>query len=250
MSSPVALGSRYERYALIYDHDRSRLGHEALGLVERGIDALYASDPDEAHLLALQESGRIGALVVQGSLAVDELDTLLERIGPQLWAGPASVVVVGPPTDRGALRALQDRSLSWALREPYDAAEFRFVVSAALATDDKLEPRSGLRVPVSLPIGLTADGAARAGVVRNLSVGGAYVALAPPIAPGVAIELSLGIGDHRIATGATVVYAQSDDVSGRAVQEPGMGIAFRGLGSSDHGVLEGFIRERTQSFRL
>jgi len=250
VSSPVVLATRYERYALIYDPDRSRLGSEALGLVERGVDPLYASDPDEAHLLALQETGRLGALVVQGSLPLAELDALLERIGAQLWAGPASVVVVGPPTDRSALRALRDRALSWGLREPYDAAEFRFVVSAALATDDKLEPRTGLRVPVSLPIAVTFDESSRSGFVKNLSIGGAYIALAAPAAPGASIDFSLGLGDHQLTASATVVYCQDAGAQGRAVQEPGMGVAFRGIGTADRALLEGFIRERTDSFRL
>jgi hypothetical protein len=159
-------------------------------------------------------------------------------------------VIVGPPSDRSALRALRDRSLSWGLREPYDAAEFRFVVSAALATEDKLEPRNGLRVPVALPITITHEGEASPGVVRNLSIGGAYVALAPPAAPGSAIDLELGLGDHRFAAGATVVYRQEAGALGRAVQEPGMGIALRGVSEADRAILAGFIRERVESFRL
>lgn len=251
MATPAALASRYERYALIYDPGRSRLGSEALGLVERGIDPLYASDPDEAHLLALQEAGRLGALVVQGHLPLPELDALLARITPQLWAGLAAVVVVGPPVERDALRSLRDRSLAWGLREPYDAAEFRFVVSAALSTEDKLEPRSGLRVPVALPAAVTlADGAAEPGVVRNLSVGGAYLALSQPAAPGSALGLDLGLGDHALAVAAHVVYRQEGGASGRAVREAGMGVAFRDIAPADRSVLEGFIRERVDSFRL
>ena len=185
MSSGPAFQSRYERYALIFDPTQaSRLGAEALGLVERGIDPLYANDVDEVHLMALQETGRVGALVVPGALSLATLDVLIDRIAPQLWAGARSVVVVGPPDDRAALRELEDRGISWVLREPYDASEFRFVVAAALATEDKLDPRGGLRVPLTIAISVRHGAAAAEGLVRNLSIGGAYVALATSAAAG------------------------------------------------------------------
>lgn len=251
MSSGPALQSRYERYALIFDPTQaSRLGAEALGLVERGIDPLYASDLDEAHLMALQETGRVGSLVVPGLLALETVDVLIDRIAPQLWAGARSIVVVGPPDDRAALRALRDRGISWVLREPYDASEFRFVVAAALATEDKLDPRGGLRVPLTIPVSVRQEEQAAEGLVRNLSIGGAYVSLPAPPSPGTAIRVSLPIGERQLETDAGVVYTQQPDVAGRAVREPGMGIAFRGLAEADRTALAEFIVERTNCFRL
>lgn len=250
MSSRPEPDARYERYALIFDPDHSRLGSEALGLVERGIDPLYAGDPDEAHLLALQETGRVGALIVPGTLPLELLDVLLDRITPQLWAGPAAVVVAGLPNDRSLLRALKDRSLSWVLREPYDAAEFRFVVSAALATEDKLEPRSGLRVPISLPVTIVHEGQLHPSFTRNLSVGGAYLALERPLAPGAQIEVAIGLGERTLALEATVVYAQTQSPRGRAERDAGMGVAFRGVDDGARSALAGFIQERVDSFRL
>jgi len=242
--------ARYERYALIFDPDHSRLGTEALGLVERGIDPLYASDPDEAHLLALQETGRVGALILPGTLPLALLDTLVDRISPQLWAGTAAVVVVDPPADRALLRALRDRELSWLLREPYDAAEFRFVVAAALASEDKLDPRSGLRVPISMPVVVTIDGVRRDGFVRNVSIGGAYIALDAPPEAGTSIGLALDIGDRPLAVNASVAYRQTTGAAGRAVRESGMGVAFRGLDETERAAIAAFIGERIRSFRL
>lgn len=250
MSSRPEPDARYERYALIFDPDHSRLGSEALGLVERGIDPLYAGDPDEAHLLAIQETGRVGALIVPGTLSLDLLDVLLDRITPQLWAGPAAVVVAGPPDDRALLRALRDRSLSWVLREPYDAAEFRFVVSAALATEDKLEPRNGLRVPISLPVTIVHEGQLHSSFTRNLSVGGAYLALAHPFAPGTHIEAAIGLGERTLALHATVVYCQPQSARGRAERDAGMGVAFRGVDEAARAALAAFIQERVDSFKL
>lgn len=250
MSIGTGPAARYERYALIFDPDHSRLGTEALGLVERGIDPLYAGDPDEAHLLALQETGRVGALIVPGTLPLSLLDALVDRISPQLWAGTAAVVVVDPPADRALLRALRDRELSWLLREPYDAAEFRFVVAAALAAEDKLDPRSGLRVPISMPAVVTIDGVRRDGFVRNVSIGGAYVALEAPPEAGARIGLALDLGDRPLEVNATVAYCQATAAAGRAVRESGMGVAFRGLDEAERAAIAAFIGERIRSFRL
>jgi hypothetical protein len=251
VSSGPAFQSRYERYALIFDPTQaSRLGAEALGLVERGIDPLYANDVDEVHLMALQETGRVGALVVPGALSLATLDVLIDRIAPQLWAGARSVVVVGPPDGRAALRELKDRGISWVLREPYDASEFRFVVAAALATEDKLDPRGGLRVPLTIAISVRHGTDSAEGLVRNLSIGGAYVALATPPQPGSEIHVVLPIGDRSLETDATVVYTQRPDAAGRAVREPGMGIAFRGLAEAERTNVADFIVERTNCFRL
>lgn len=241
---------RYERYALIFDPSQSRLGSEAVGLVERGIDPLFAADADEAHLLALQEAGRVGALIVPGSLPLATLDSLLDRVAPQLWAGPAGVVIVGPPDERSALRALRDRGISWVLREPYDAAEFRFVVAAALATEDKLDPRGGLRAPISLAADVEVEGRLVPALIRNLSVGGAYVALPEVPAPGSLVGLEIALGDRRMSLRAAVVYTQGPDAGGRAIREGGMGVAFRGLGEADRSCIAAFIAERVCCFRL
>lgn len=242
--------TRYERYALIFDPSQSRLGREALGLVERGIDPLYASDADEAHLLALQETGRLGALIVPGALALETLDALIERVSPLLWAGPASIVVIGPPDERASLRALRDREIVWVLREPYDAAEFRFVVAAAFAAEDKLDPRSGLRAPISLPVRVEHDGRWSDAVIRNLSIGGAYVALESPPAPGASVAIELSLGDRPLAVRAGVVYTQAADAGGRAVSEGGMGVAFRGVEDAERACIAAFIGERIGCFRL
>ena len=250
MSSTPEAAVRYDRYALILDPERSRLGIEAVGLVDRGIDPLYAADPHEALLLARQESHRLGALVVPGSLSKATFDAVVAKVAPELWAGAGAIVVVGPPTDRAALRALCDRGIRWALREPYDAAEFRFVVSAAFATDDSLDARRGLRVPIHLPAGVEVADGDMDGMVRNLSVGGAFVALPSPPPPRTEIAVEFQLGERGFRCEATAVYRQPEGVPGRAIQEAGMGVAFRGAGEDDSKRLVEFLRERIGGFRL
>jgi hypothetical protein len=186
-------------------------------------------------------------LIVPGTLR-SPCSTLIDRISPQLWRA-------GRPSSSSIrrialLRALRDRDLSWLLREPYDAAEFRFVVAAALATDDKLDPRSGLRVPISMPVVVAVDGDRRDGFVRNLSIGGAYVALEAPPDAGASVRLALDLGDRPLEVSASVAYSQTTGATGRAVRESGMGVGVPGTRRSRTRRDRAFIGERIGSFRL
>lgn len=243
---------RYERFALILDPTGDQLGVEALGLLQRGIDPVYAKTVDEAVLLA-QEDERVGALVLPGTLPLETLDEVLARIAPQLWAGAGAVLFVAPPRDRALMRALRDRGIRWLLHHPYDAAELRFAVAAALATEDDLDPRSGLRVPIRLAatVGAVAgDDAARAACLRNLSIGGAYLALDDPPAVGDRAAIELSFGDRPLRATGRVAHRLATPLPGRSEREPGFGIAFDPLVEDAQRLLAEFIRERVNSFRL
>jgi len=244
--------SRYERFALILDPTGGHLGVEALGLIERGIDPLYAKTLDEAVLLA-QDDERVGALVVPGALPLEALDETLARLAPQLWAGAGAVLIVAPPRERARMRALRDRGIRWILYDPYDVTELRFAVAAALATEDDLDPRSGLRVPIRLAASVAsvpAGGAPREAWLRNLSVGGAYLALPDPPEVGDTVAVDVSFGDQPFHAVGRVAHRLAAPLPGRAEREPGVGIAFQPLGDAERRLLADFIRERVNSFRL
>ena len=241
---------RYDRRALVFDTADSPLGTASLALVSQGIDPLYACDADEALLLACEHRERIAALVVPGALPLAALDAALERLGSRLVIGTESVLVVAPPRQRPHLGALRDRGIRWALWEPYDAAELRFVVAAALASGDALEPRRGLRVPIRLPVAVRHARSAHDGEIRNLSVGGAYVALSTPPEPGASLLLEFPIGERMLRTSAQVAHRQEEAGASRAEAGPGIGVAFAPLPSLEARLLEGFVRERVDSFRI
>jgi len=241
---------RYDRLALVHDTADSALGAAALGLIGHGLDPLYSCDLDEAFLLSRQERARIAALVVPGALELPALDRLLAEVVPGLAGGAAAVVVVGPPRQRARLVALRDRGIRWVVWEPYDASELRFAVAAALASGDALETRRGLRVPIRLPVSVRSARVTREGELRNLSVGGAYVALADPPEAGAALLLEFPIGERLLRTQATVAHRQLDAREGTAEHGTGMGVSFCGQGPLDARLVEGFVRERVESFRL
>lgn len=240
---------RYDRSALVFDSADSALGAVALGLVAVGLDPFYANDEDELVLLAHEQRDRIAALVVPGTLPVERLDAVTRRVGSLLPGGSAAVVVVAPPRDRALLGALRERGIRWVVFAPYDGSELRFAVAAALASGAALEPRSGLRVPIRLPASVCHAGCARSGEITNLSVGGAYLTLAEPPGPGAALSIEFPIGERMLSVQAVVAH-RSDGARLGPGCGPGMGVAFSGLSPLEARLVEGFVRERIDSFRL
>lgn len=242
--------SRYERFAVIFDPEGTGLGVEALGLIERGIDPLYAKDLDEALALADQEEERVGAFVLPGSLPAELREDALDRATPLLWAGAAAILVVAPPRDRALLRSLRDRGIRWVLYAPYEPAELRFAVAAALCSEDDLDPRSGLRVPIRLAATLATGSAPRDGQIRNLSLGGAYVSLPDPPAVGTELVLDMSLGERPVRLAACVRHRLGEAVPGRAERVPGVGLQYQLPAAADLRSIEEFLRERVNSFRL
>jgi hypothetical protein len=242
--------SRYERFAVIFDPEGTGLGVEALGLIERGIDPLYAKDLDEALQLAEQEEERVGAFVLPGTLPAPLLDSALERATPLLWAGAAAILLVAPPRDRALLRGLRDRGIRWVLFAPYEPAELRFAVAAALCSEDDLDPRGGLRVPIRLDARITTEKGRCLGQIRNLSLGGAYVAMPDPPPVDARITLEVSLGERPVQLAARVCHSLSVALSGRAEREPGIGIRYQLPAESELRAIHDFLRERIDSFRL
>jgi hypothetical protein len=241
---------RYERRTLIYDPDGAGLARAALALVERGLDPLYARDPDEILLLARQDRARIGALMLPGALPVEHVDRVLARIAPILPAERAAVIAVAPARDRASRRALAERGVGWAVWDAEDVDDLRFAVSAALASYDALDPRSGLRVPVHLEAVVEVDRAPRRATVRNLSLGGAYLALGDPPAAAAEIACEISLAERLLRVRARVAHRAADGGARRAEPHPGCGVAFQSPSDADRRLLEEFIRERIGSFRL
>jgi hypothetical protein len=238
---------RYDRRALVLGPVASA---PECGLGAPGSEPLYAKDADDAVLIAGEHRDQIAALVVPGTLELQELDLVLERLTPRLAIGTGAVLVVAPPRVRSHLAGLRERGVSWALWEPYDAAELRFAVTAALASEDALEPRRGLRVPIRLPAQLRTGDQELAGEIVNLSMGGAFVAIASPPDLDAAVEIEFPIGERMLTTQARVAHRQPEAEPAAAVPEAGMGLCFGVLPANDERMLDGFVRERVNSFRL
>ncbi len=237
--------TRYDRLTLVFDTAASSLGDATLRLVAQGIDPLYASDEDELVLLAREHKGRVASLVVPGDLPLQRIARVLKRVESALGGVRVASVVVAPPRRRALLAALRARGVRWVVFAPYDASELRFAVAAALASGDALEPRRGLRVPIRLPVFVRHARETRPGEIADLAVGGAFVAIAEPPGPGAALSLEFPIGERMLRVQALVAHRREE-----ARPLVGMGVAFTGLSSLDERLIEGFVRERIDAFRL
>jgi len=240
----------YERFALIFDSDAGELGRAALTLLETGIDVLYAADPDEAMLLASQESERLGALLVPSSLNVEEFDGLIERVCPRLGGFVESLVPVGLEPDAAVTSHLRRRGIRWCLWEPYEPRELRFVTAAALMAGDPSERRKNLRVPAQLFAGTLQGSERRSAVVCDLSTGGAYLGLEPCFEAGTEVDLELPLQPSSVYLRAVVAHTHEGDAPPRPDLPGGMGVQFLKLGSEDVAALSRLLEELTGPYRL
>jgi hypothetical protein len=185
--------------------------------------------------------------MLPGALPLERIDAVWARLGAGLPGGTSAVVLVAPPRERARLAGLRARGFRWVVFAPYDAAELHFAVTAALASGDALEPRSGLRVPIYLPAQLQWAERAAEGEIRNLSIGGAFVALDEPPPVGEVLALTFPIGERLLRTSAVVCHRRGASTAGRP---SGVGVSFSGVPADEGRLLAGFVRERIDSFRL
>ncbi len=240
----------YERFALIFDSDAGELGRAALTLIENGIDVLYAADPDEAMLLASQETERLGALLVPSSLEPSDFDGLIERVCPRLGGGVESLVPVGLEPDLPVTSHLRRRGVRWCLWEPFEPRELRFVTAAALMAGDPTERRKNLRVPAQLFAGTLQDGQRRQAIVCDLSTGGAYLGVEPPFDEGTEVDLELPLQPASVFLRARVAHTHEGEAPPRPDLPGGMGVQFLEMGPDDVAALSRLLDELTGPFRL
>ena len=240
----------YERFALIVDSEAGQLGRAALSLIEAGIDVLYAADPDEAHLLAAQESQRLGALLVPSTAEPALLEGLLEHVCPFLGGGVETLVPVGLEPSPSVATSMRRAGVRWCLWEPFEEQELRFVASAALMAGNPAERRKTLRVPAHLLAGVAQGGVARKAVVCDLSNRGAYLGVEPTFEPDSEVALQLQVGSTPLALRARVAHAHPPDRPPRSDLPGGMGLEFTALSGEDAAAVSQLLDGLTLPFRL
>ncbi len=240
----------YERFALIYDSPAGQLGQAALGLLDRGIDVLYAADLDEALLLATQEEERLGALLVPSSLEPGSLAELIHRLAPRLPSGIETMVPVGLEPEPDVAALLRRAGVRWCLWEPCELRELRFVAAAALMAGNPGERRKALRVPTRVAAEVLQGNARRSGVLCDLSQGGAYLGVDPPFATGSEVQMEFEVAAASIFLRGRVVHAHTPERPPRNDLPGGIGVEFLEVPERDRTALGQLISELTQPYRL
>lgn len=221
-------GTGYERCALVLDEGGS-LGPLALQLVRLGVDALHASGPHEGLLIAREDVRRIGAVVVSADADLPALQGLLAQLVRDDGVARPSVLPVGSRLDATRRDAFRTLGARWALCPPFDAAELRFAVTHAIAAGWDEELRIEPRLPVDLGA-ICHRGSVRHKVsVRNLSVGGAYLATRTPAELGARVKLEIELPGASIEPLARVAHATLVEDPDRPDTPIGFGVAFEAM---------------------
>jgi hypothetical protein len=240
----------YERFALVLDTGESVLGQAAMGLLELGIDVLYANDLDEAELLARQESHRLGAVLIPDGFAPKDVDALLARVCSQLEAGAAGLVVTGDPPEAEARRRLRERDVRWGVWQPYEMRELRFVLAAAMGEMHDGERRKHPRIPTELPTTVFMGRHRKDVILHDLSVTGAYFATEHPFLEDSRLSIEIPLPDETVFAKAVVVNAKTADKPVRADVPDGMGVAFESLPEAGGRALRRYVGEWIGRFEL
>jgi hypothetical protein len=240
----------YERFALVLDNGDSVLGRAAVRLLELGIDVLYANDLDEAELLARQESGRLGALLIPEVFDPAYTDMLLERVGARLEAGPRGVIVTGNRPDAETCHRLRARGVRWGVWHPYEMRELRFVMAAAMSESHGGERRKYQRIPTDLPTTVFMGRHRKDVILHDLSVSGAYFATQYPFLEDSRLSIELPLPEGTIFAKAVVMNAKTADKPGRDDVPDGMGVVFSDLPEQGFTALREFVEAWTNRFRL
>jgi Tfp pilus assembly protein PilZ len=190
-----------------------------------GIPSYYARDPDEGLLFALQEPGRIRALLISSETDPRDVERIAKQVAKQSHGDRPSIVVVGEKFDPAVITDLQHKSPVWSLRIPFDDAELNFVASAALskAGDRGFSDRN--RVPIHVIVWIRIGEETGHGVISALSPRGAFIEMNDPLPVGTAFQLEFSLADWPVSIRARVVYLVGND-AGDLERSKGVGVVF------------------------
>jgi hypothetical protein len=235
---------------MVLDTGDSVLGRAAMRLLELGIDVVYANDIDEAELLARQESGRLGAVLIPGAFEHADIERLKKRVCSQLEVGIRGVIVTGDPPDAETRERLRDQGVRWGVWHPYEMRELRFVMAAAMSKGHAGERRKSPRIPTDMPTTVFMGRHRKDVTLHDLSMTGAYFATQHPFLEDSRLSIELPLPEGAIFAKAVVMNAKTADKPVRDDVPDGMGVLFDELPESGVAALRSFIDPWIGRFRL
>jgi diguanylate cyclase (GGDEF)-like protein len=238
------------RRVLVVDDPHGALASVALRLTRLGADVRYAVDVEEGRQQVALDQAKIRLVIAPPTIDPQGIAILREDLAAHLRDAKPALLFVGDEPDERTRGYLRDAGATWVLWAPFDDAELRFVVTAAMAFPDELVVRKEPRVPADLTAWLRCGNHREVGVISNLSPIGAFIEVAnlPPVGSGVRIEFQ--VGEARVRTFATVSHVQSGshDDDHAAWKPRGMGIAFAKLEPDVALALRTLVEERAARY--
>ncbi len=238
----------YQRLAMVLDAEGGSLSELSLSLISLGLSPLYSSNLDELVLLSREYRERVGAVLVPTGRIEEQVGAILERIVKPLGLPAASVVPVGPPLDSEGVEALADHGLRWALWQPFEAPDLRFLVAHVLSASDPEELRLHPRIPCSLPAEVESPLRKAAVLVTDLSPGGCFARVAQPYPKEARIRLRCELALHPVSIGCRVAWSTGPDRPDW--HEAGMGVEFLEMEDDAREYLTRQVGERFARYRI
>jgi len=232
----------------VLDAQGGPLSGLSLSLISLGLSPLYSSNLDELVLLSREYRERVGAILVPADRIREQVGAVLKRIVEPLGLSAAVVVPVGATLDSEGTEALADHGLRWALWQPFEAPDLRFVVAHVLSNSDPEELRLHARVPCSLPAQVESPLRKAEVLLTDLSPGGCFAALPQPNPKGARIRLRCELAGHSFSIGCQVAWITGPDR--HDWHEAGMGVEFLEMEDDARESLMRHVGEYVARYRI
>jgi len=179
----------------------------------------------------------------RSSLAAEVIDELVARDGI-----PPSILVIGEDPDASRRAQMREAGVRWVLCTPFEDAELRCLVRAAMPSSGVEATRQDPRVPMDAMAWARAGARREVGVLASLSRRGAFIEMAEPFEEGASIRLEFEFPTGRISTFARVVYEQGAGASADAVSASGIGVVFYGLDPASQFAIRELVESRAAKY--
>jgi hypothetical protein len=180
---------------------------------------------------------------------LDDPATTIREIGA---GAPQSLqwIAIGRRPDDETIDELRDAGVRFGLFGALTEEELRFVVNEAHFVASGELQRLELRVPTMLRVTVSTKTGDRLAVLCNLSTTGAYLATPRPALRGGTVQLQIPLDEGDVDVQGLVIWNNVPGNLRRANVPVGMGVRFTDVSPEATEMLEKYILERADSYRL
>ena len=192
---------------MIVDSPGGELQQLATELLGRAFEVHYASDVDEAQLLAAETDGQINVVLFTAGVKLQHVPDLAAR----LRVSADALIPFGLRPPERVVRALHHHGVRWHLWGDPEDESIRFVISGVLHNHDPFELRYPLRVPTKLAAHFEVDGLKAETSIRDIGLGGACLVGGIVGEVGHYGELHFQVGSHEVSIPTRTAWTTPGD---------------------------------------
>lgn len=235
---------------ILLDDERETLAPAAMTLIRLGVEPLYSKWLDETRLVAGEATERLGAAIASTRLGVEQLVAYRDAVRASVAKRDLEVLLVGPEMEAAKSEALRRHGFGPVLREPFNSAELRFVVSTLLLMPEEIAPRREPRAAANKMCWLHAAGKSSFGVLYTVSAKGAYVEMPTPLQVRTEFTIEFEFDGLQVETAARVIYAIGQNEAKGSLLACGLGCVFTGLEPGQERALRERVAQAAERHQL